>query len=125
MAFHDRRQSKDRLLRERMLERVSDLRLWMDPYSAGQFDALPDQASVDADFLEKARQGDACFVETRDPAECLKRCSRVLLYRWNRTYPADIYFPISILESRWSCVAKTDFAGSSHERITEELYEIK
>ena len=35
-------------------------------------------------------------------------------------YPSDMFFDIDL--SGWKCIRTTDFAGSSHERITEEIY---
>ncbi len=43
MAFNHRRQSQDRLLRRRLLERVGVSKLWMSPYTARRFDALPEK----------------------------------------------------------------------------------
>ena len=48
MAFNHRRQSQDRLLRRRLLERVGASKLWMSPYTARQFDALPENVQADA-----------------------------------------------------------------------------
>ena len=45
----------------------------------------------------------------------------VVLYKWNRVYPADQYFTMDL--SDWKLVETAEFAGSSHEKITEESYE--
>ena len=53
MAFANRRQSQDRLLRERLL-RLSSGKLWLNAYSAKQFS--PEESAdfiIDEDFLEK------------------------------------------------------------------------
>lgn len=121
MMFNGRRQSMDRAVRERMLELTRDKLLWMSPYSAGQFDPLPAQVRIHDDFLENGR---VCFVEDRDPGPWIPHCSRIILYRWNRVYPADRYFPIQLLKL-WRMTDSREFAGHSHERITEEIYEIQ
>ena len=43
------------------------------------------------------------------------------MFRWNRDYPADTYFDLS-LESGWTRTETSEFAGSSHETITKEIY---
>ena len=68
MAFANRRQSQDRLLRERLL-RLSSGKLWLNAYSAKQFS--PEETAdftIDEDFLEHAGANDFCFAETADPA---------------------------------------------------------
>ena len=45
----------------------------------------------------------------------------VVLYKWNRVYPADQYFAMDL--SGWKLVETVEFPGSSHEKITEERYE--
>ena len=57
MAFNHRRQSQDRLLRRRLLERVGVSKLWMSPYTARQFDALPENVRVSETFLIRSRSG--------------------------------------------------------------------
>ena len=60
MAFNHRRQSQDRLLRRRLLERVGASKLWMSPYTARQFDALPENVRVSETFLSEAEAGEYC-----------------------------------------------------------------
>jgi len=43
----------------------------------------------------------------------------LILYRWNRTYPADLYFTLSL--EGWTLERREEFAGSSHEKITKEV----
>lgn len=120
MMFGGRRQSCDRALRERMLEVYRGKALWMSPYSAAQFE---DRAPVtaDADYADKVQAGDACFVE--DGACPNVPPSTILLYRWNRRYPADRLFSFDPAKEGYTLISSVDFAGFSHERITEECYE--
>ena len=110
---------KDRALRARMLGKWG--RLWMNAYSAGQF-AKEDPVTADEDFLEKSGPGDACFAEGPAAAEALDRAEKLVLYRWNRKYPADCHFPLDLEARGWRLEETEDFAGSSHEKITEEVY---
>lgn len=121
MLFAGRRQSKDSALRRRVLELVSDGILWVNAYTAGQFE---EQGNIrcDEDFLEKAAAGDCCFVENVDITPYLDKIKGVILYRWNRRYPADVAFPVSLFADRWQLESREEFPGSSHESITEERY---
>ena len=119
LGFNRRRQSQDRALRARMLRKWG--RLWMNAYSAGQF-AKEDPVTADEDFLEKAGPGDACFAEGPAAAEALDRAEKLILYRWNRKYPADCHFPLDLEARGWRLEETAEFAGSSHETRPEEVY---
>lgn len=45
---------------------------------------------------------------------------KLVLYYWNRKYPADQYFPIDLTE--WSEESREEFPGNSHEKITKVTY---
>ena len=124
MLFNARRQSSDSKLRARMLELVGEHKLWMNGYSARQFFELPLNVCVDEAFLQKAEQADYCFAENAEITEYVPKAEGIVIYRWNRTYPADVHFPVHLL-CGFQLVSSTDFAGSSHERITEDMYEIQ
>lgn len=120
MGFNHRRQSQDRLLRARVLDRTAGAKLWMNDYSARQFAPLAPHIQVAEDFLDRAGPGDFCFVETTDPAPWRDRLEQVILYRWHRVYPADLRMALDL--SGFRLDGQTDFAGSSHPIITEERY---
>jgi len=123
MAFHQRRLSQDRLLRSDLIARLSGKNLWMNPYSFKQFEKedLSGLSLQVKDFSpEDIPAGDYCLIETFDPALCRERIERLFLYRWNRAYPADTFFTLSLADFRQSDTFS--FRGSSHEEITLEVY---
>lgn len=120
LSFNGRRQSQDRLLRARMRERWGQL--WMNAYSAKQFSGETEGIRADEDFLRKAGAGEACFAEGPEAAEHLEDAEKIVLYRWNRKYPSDCRFPLDLTERGWRLEETAEFAGSSHEKITEEVY---
>lgn len=119
MMFNHRRVSQDRVLRERILERTSTGRLWMNHYSAKQFseDAV---INIDENFLSEAIPGEYCFVENTAVRPYNKWIESVILYKWNRRYPSDTKFDLDL--NGWNLISTVDFPGSSHEKITEEVY---
>ena len=121
MSFFGRRQSMDRILRENAMA-LAGGRLWMNSYSARQFADFPEGICVAEDFLAKAPADAWCFVEIADLAPFLPEATHVAVYRWNRLYPADVRFPIANFETKWRLLSTREFAGSSHDRITEEVY---
>ena len=54
------------------------------------------------------------------PGACEKEIEKVILYHWNRDYPADTYFDLDLTD--WKITRTEEFPGFSHDKITEEVY---
>ena len=123
MMFNKRRQSRDRIQQENLLTFCAGRPLWMSPYSAPLFDWTDAEIHTEDTFLENAPSGTVCFVENRSIRSVAERVEAVLLYRWNRAYPGDLYFDLDF--SDFELEAVTEFTGTSHPAITRELYRKK
>ena len=119
MMFNGRRQSQDRILRERILSMTEGRKLFMSKYSAKQF---PDDAKikVNDNYQKRAKSEDFCFVE--DIPFSLDNVEEIIIYRWNRHYPSDTRFEIDLAAQGYLLYSTEDFEGSSHDKITEEKY---
>lgn len=127
MMFNHRRQSQDRVLRDDIRKECQGSILRMNAYSAGLFEKDADvettvQIFSSEDFLAQALEDDCCFVEDQDISLWLEQADTVILYQWNRHYPADLYFTAELSEDTWQMERQEDFAGSSHEKITKTVY---
>jgi hypothetical protein len=123
MMFNHRRQSQDQVLRERVLEVTKGKKLWMNHYSAKQFsENNTSQINVDDNFMSEAQNGEYCFAEDCDVTPYLRWVEKIILYHWNQRYPSDQTYPINLRVGGWKLVHTEEFSGSSHERITEEIY---
>ena len=122
LLFNHRRQSRDRGLCRRLLDLTAGRPLWISAYSAPLFPADAPGLQIDPNFLLKAGPNDFCFLENQDPRPHLPRARTVILYRWNRAYPADLYFPVLPAAQGWRLRASSNFSGTSHPKITEEIY---
>ncbi len=124
MTFNGRRQSQDRILRARLMEQFAPHSLWMNQYSAGQFEpSYAHRLHVSEDFLEQAGRGTVCFVENCPLHPYQNKLEKIVLFRWNRVYPADTWLDLSLDEEGWHLVNCQEFSGSSHKTITQEVYE--
>lgn len=120
MLFNNRRQSADRILCQKVIAMTEGNILWMHPYSRPLFDDSCSQIRTDEHFLEKAKPGEYCFAENIDVTPYLSRVQEIIVFRWNRVYPADLCFP-GIPEG-FQMVKSAEFSGFSHEKITMEVY---
>lgn len=120
MMFNRRRQSRDRIVCEDILAHTDGHILRMNSYSAKLFSDAPEgRILVDEEFLSLAQEGEFCFVESLLPPS--DHIEAMILYRWNRDYPADVYFDLPLNEG-WNLTETVEFAGSSHPIITKEVY---
>lgn len=122
LMFHGRRQSQDRVLREDVLKECGNI-LHMNAYSAAMFGKDTGVSlRVSEDFMEEAGENEYCFVEDGKLDEYRDRIEAVILYRWNRKYPADVYFTWSLTGGGWELERIEELVGSSHDCITKEVY---
>ena len=117
LRFNHRRQSRDRVVCGRMLEK-SGGRLWLAEETKGLFAGFPEAELTIVSDPAAVPAGGFCFWEgpTDAPAET------IILYRWNRDYPGDERFCFPGGEEIWQLDRWEDFPGFSHEKITEEIY---
>lgn len=119
LRFNHRRQSRDRVLCGRLLERSGGT-LWLKESSRSLFQEGDIRIVEDP---QSVPEGGFCFWE--EPVEEALEAERIILYRWNRDYPADEFFRFPGGEAAWVSAGSVDFSGSSHPEITEEVFEKK
>lgn len=106
-----------------ILEDAAGRRLWMSRDTLRLFEApYPEYLTVAEDFLAQAGPGELCFVEEPPLLPWLDRLEGLVLYRWNRRYPADAWLDVRPGPPGWTLARREEFSGHSHERITKEVY---
>ena len=121
MLFNNRRQSKDRVLIQHIMQMVGNHTLWITSFSSKLFEEyIGSNAIVDDDFLSKIQDDDFVFIEDLEWENIQDKIHKVILYNWNKKYPADKYFELS--QDKWQLLSEQDITGSSHDKITEKVY---
>ena len=116
MLFNKRRQSRDAAVLEDIRASVPDV-LTIDPFS----EKLIQEAGIPYVLAGQELPEDAhFFLETRSAKAVVEQASTVVIYRWNRHYPADVRFDADL--SRFRLESTGEFPGKSHETITKEVY---
>ena len=118
MTFNKRRQSRDSALCADLTQSVETV-LRINSYSAPLFEPS-DKIIVSDDFLESAGPKDVCFVENVSIAPYVDRVDAYIIYRWNRNYPRQTTFDGDL--EGYVLQSTTEFAGTSHDKITKEIY---
>lgn len=120
MSFNRRRVSRDGEISRDILNMCQGKVLYMEENSCQLFeDEKPDNLVVVERFDSEELKDAYCFIEDMQKAE-ERLVEEVILYRFNRRYPADRYFTIEL--KNWTLVSQKKFTGSSHDIITKEIY---
>lgn len=122
MMFNSRRQSRDRAVIADILKMTEREELYIGQYSEKLFSESGGKYTVSDSMLDIAQKGEFCFVESERLSGYIHRIEEIIVYRWNRRYPADLYLDIDIENQGFSLVKSQEFEGYSHEKITKEIF---
>ena len=120
MMFNNRRQSRDREVIKDIITMADGNKIWIRPYSKTLFEEMDANIEVSQDPWEHAGNHETVFIEEVPPEKFIKPNDTLIVYKWNRDYPGDVFCKLDL--SKAECIAATDFAGKSHETITKEIY---
>ena len=120
MAYNGRRQSRDRAVCRDIADIAGGNPVLMHERSLKLFDGVEGSFRAVENKLEQAQTDEFCFVEFEPPEGLAERAGKIILYRWNRRYPADLYCAIPF--EQWVRTEVAEFPGHSHEVITREVY---
>ena len=138
-SFNERRQSSDRAVHQHMAGQLlkAEVPVSMNYYTtrsllrnrefipAAFFDRILLPAKEDdapSDFLlTAARDHIYAYVENVSLMGYYHLLDEILLYTWDKRYPADLMFPASLL-SAFHLKEEETFPGHSHEEITFRHY---
>ena len=121
ISFMGRRVSRDRYVIEDILRTVKDGKLLIHPDSLSLFSDFKDEVTADENYLDMAQSGEYCFVEKSDYEKFSSNIESVIIYKWNRSYSADLFFDTDILGDK-TPVKTYKFEGHSHKNIIKEVY---
>ena len=119
MLFNNRRQSRDSKVLEDIKNGLED-KLTIFPFS----EKLVSNAEIPYEIVsDTVSENAVLFVEDRGIKEFLPVTNKISVYRWNRVYPADMSLDIVLSAEGFQITQTVDFEGTSHEKITKEVYE--
>lgn len=121
MMFNKRRQSRDKIVNERICQIAENSTLWITGYTSKMLGNFGKSRMIEIDKLDQIGAEDIVFLENISPKLFEKRIDEIIMFGWNRKYPYDMKFDI-VLSNEWVLETETEFVGFSHEKITERTY---
>jgi hypothetical protein len=119
MLFNNRRQSRDKALLTDIFRDLKGEKLFVTPFSEKLMADYSDSISVCED-ASVIGEGQWFFCENIDLTPFCNNIEKIIVYKWNRVYPADFYCEIDL--GAFNIVSEGEFPGSSHEKITKIVY---
>lgn len=117
MMFNSRRQSRDRELIKDFITSAKENNVLIKPFSKILFEEYNVKTSENP--LDAAEENDFCFIEDENLTPYNNKIKKLIIYKWNRVYPFDFSFE---MPEGFHLEESTEFKGSSHEKITKEVY---
>ena len=111
ISFGGRRLSRDSAVCADIVRCADGCAIEMHERSKMLFEGLDAKISPD---------GEIHFVEFESPDALLAKADTLIIYRWNRRYPSDLRLTAPL--EKWHLAEANEFSGSSHEKITKEVY---
>ena len=116
LQFNHRRQSRDSAVLEDIRSRIREKLL---------IEAFSEKLILEAEipYVLPPDTAEDFFAEDVPSEEVLKSTQKIVVYRWNRHYPADIRWEPDWQAMGFLLTETAEFPGTSHETITREVYE--
>ena len=115
LQFNKRRQSRDAAVLEDIRSQCAG-NLLIEPFS----EKLIREAEIP--YVLPPETAEDFFAENIPSDEVLEKTNKIVIYRWNRHYPADIRWEPDLNATGFVLQETTEFPGTSHEKITREVY---
>ncbi len=115
LKFNKRRQSRDAALLEDIRSQLTG-NLLIDPYS----EKMIQEAGIP--YVLPPETAEDFFAEDVPSEEILSQTEKIVVYRWNRHYPADVRWEPDFAAMGFALRETAEFSGTSHEKITREVY---
>lgn len=121
ILFNSRRQSRDSHIFDDIKNTIGSKIIYCSEYSAKLLQEYSLSPAV-VKTLKAVPENGYYFLENTMPPDLLPEIKKVIIYKWNKSYPKDTYLGIDL--SKITPVSVEEFEGKSHKLITKEIYEL-
>lgn len=126
--YNNQRQSTDININIDIAKKVksANANLHLSAYSKSLFENFPDLSikliDEDTDVTSIAKN-DYVLIEDLNPQEYIKNASGLIVYTFDKAYPADRFFNYELIKTQFSSIKTDSFSGFSHNKINVEIFE--
>jgi hypothetical protein len=124
MMFNGRRQSRDEAVVKDILDFAGEEKVWVSSYSSKLFHTNQERILIEDNISKDTLIHGYFFIENVPLKLYEDSIENLIVYCWNRVYPADVYLDIN-LNTDWEMIDTKEFGGKSHEKITRKIYRRK
>ena len=115
-TFNGRRQTKDRVVAADLIKEAQG-QLFITPFSQKWLGDAPGVSLWDGEDPSHL-----LFLEAEPLAPYAQQITRLVIYRWNRRYPADTYLDLDPQALGLALESTQELTGFSHPVITKEIW---
>lgn len=119
MLFNNRRQSRDKAVLSDIFCDLKDEKLYITHFSEKLMADYRYNIYVQEN-VSLIGEGRWFFCENVDLTDFADKIEKLVVYKWNRVYPAD--FNCNLDFSLFNLESESDFEGSSHPVITKQIF---
>lgn len=102
------------------LKKLYDGKLCISYFSVGLMERYGLEYVAANNIFDIADDNDMIFIENISLKPHINNLSEIIVYRWNRRYPSNFKTDIDLSELILTDIC--DFKGTSHDKITREIY---
>ena len=117
MLFNRRRQSRDARVFEDILRYADSVTA--SPFSEKLLSAYEVPHTV-SEVLASGLNSGYCFIEDIPLLPLKDRITEIIVYRWDKIYPADVTLDLPLAE--FKLLSTEELLGNSHQTIQKETY---
>ena len=121
MAFDGRRQTRDSAVIKDIFATAKGAPIKVAPYSEKLLSEYG-RVKVTREPLMDKDEDAFVFLEVDGIGEYASRIDTLIIYRWSEVYPSDLKFLPSPSALGLTLLTKSYIVGSSHKKITKEVY---
>ena len=119
LTFNNRRVSRDKAVIQDIVKHANGQKVHASPYSKVLFDDISENIEISTNYLRNANDGEFVFFEQGSVQSIIPKVDTIIVYNWNRDYPADETFTIP---SGFYKVSEEHLTGNSHDIIIKTIY---
>lgn len=122
IMFNKRRQSRDSKVIKDIAKILGNKILCISHYSEDLFENSNINYLCCDKISETISEYSYCFLEDQLIDINKGKINKIIIYKWNRKYPGDFFFAYDLQENNFQLISTIDFVGTSHEKITKEVW---